>query len=186
MATPSTSHGMSAGTARQSRARRPGRPATGNRPESCAALPCRCARWRCGNSGARIPRHVADQTERASTIAITSREPGLPSMIRPREIVARGRIPTLDGLRGLAILGVILLHADVAHYSAAGSAYPGPLDEIVNAGWVGVDLFFVLSGFLITGILWDSKGAPRYFRNFYLRRVLRILPLYYGVLLVWT
>lgn len=79
------------------------------------------------------------------------------------------RIGTLDGLRGLAILLVIGYH--YFHF--------------VNFGWIGVDLFFVLSGFLITGKLMESAGKPNYFGNFYLKRILRILPLYYTVLLLF-
>jgi peptidoglycan/LPS O-acetylase OafA/YrhL len=95
-----------------------------------------------------------------------------------------GRIPELDGIRGLAILMVIVWHYfcsqvhPARHSVLALSAIPFSLC------WSGVDLFFVLSGFLIGGILVDSREARNYFRVFYLRRVCRIAPIY--VLLLAT
>jgi len=90
-------------------------------------------------------------------------------------------VPALDGIRGLAILLVMLIHL---WCTPQWTAIDHVLGVGVNLGWFGVDLFFVLSGYLITGILLDAKGAEHYFRNFYLRRVLRIFPLYYLVLIV--
>lgn len=87
--------------------------------------------------------------------------------------------PVLDGLRGLAILLVIPHNADVF---SGGMLWPAAM--LAHAGWVGVQLFFVLSGFLITGNLLDSRHAPNYYQSFFARRVLRIFPLYYGVLIV--
>jgi peptidoglycan/LPS O-acetylase OafA/YrhL len=83
-------------------------------------------------------------------------------------------IPQLDRLRGLAILMVLLIHAE--------AAAPSALIGMVNQGWAGVDLFFVLSGFLITGILWDTRDHAGYFKRFYGRRILRIWPPYTIVL----
>ncbi|HXW93208.1 MAG TPA: acyltransferase [Terriglobales bacterium] len=94
----------------------------------------------------------------------------LPDADRPASSVSSARIPALDGVRGWAILAVMF------HNS-------GHLQRIFANGWMGVDLFFVLSGFLITGILVDTKQSQHYFKNFYVRRCLRIWPLYYSLLL---
>ena len=91
-----------------------------------------------------------------------------------------GHIRALDGLRGLAILLVLLRHTSWRMEPTTGASTA--IYNLMRTGWVGVDLFFVLSGFLITGILLDAKGGPHYFRNFYVRRSLRIFPLYYAFL----
>jgi peptidoglycan/LPS O-acetylase OafA/YrhL len=91
-------------------------------------------------------------------------------------INVQSRVPQLDGVRGIAILLVMLVNTS--------DKYPAlHLQRFVSDGWMGVDLFFALSGFLITGILLDARQSPSYFKNFYARRVLRILPLYYFVLI---
>jgi peptidoglycan/LPS O-acetylase OafA/YrhL len=91
-----------------------------------------------------------------------------------------GHLPVLDGIRGLAILLVTAYRFDIG---PEYSQLPGSLlFQALRHGDIGVDLFFVLSGFLITGILFDAKGSEHYFRNFYARRALRIFPLYYGFL----
>ena len=86
-------------------------------------------------------------------------------------------IPELQGLRGIAVLAVVLYHS---RPRLAGT----PLYGVAVWGWTGVNLFFVLSGFLITSILLGSRGKPHYFRNFYARRALRIWPVYVLTLVV--
>jgi len=93
-----------------------------------------------------------------------------------------GHLPALDGLRGLAVLMVLVVH--FVGSMLATNGFERAVVAVAKHGLLGVDLFFVLSGFLITGLLYEGHDKPHYLRNFYMRRVLRIFPLYYGVLLL--
>jgi peptidoglycan/LPS O-acetylase OafA/YrhL len=102
-------------------------------------------------------------------------------VVRKQALSAR-KLVALDGIRGLAILAVALHHSS---WRLNATTIPERLFAFVlYQGWAGVDLFFVLSGFLITGILLDSRPAVNYFRSFYARRALRIFPLYFAFLLL--
>ena len=89
----------------------------------------------------------------------------------------RKHLPELDGLRGFAVLGVMIFH--FLQGLPTGGSPAGLVVKGSRLGQTGADLFFVLSGFLITGILLDTRRGPHYFRNFYARRTLRIFPLHY-------
>lgn len=98
--------------------------------------------------------------------------------------VLRSRMPELDTIRGIAVLLVLFFHGFGFRYGIQSlSGFARLFVAATLPGWIGVNLFFVLSGFLITGILLDTKHKAGYFRTFYIRRALRILPLYYAVLL---
>ncbi len=98
---------------------------------------------------------------------------------QPSSDFFRGKIPALDGVRGLAVLLVLLSHFLLKDFWANEKHF-----VLAQAGWLGVDLFFVLSGFLITGILLESRQSKTYWSSFYKRRVLRIFPLYFFVVTV--
>jgi peptidoglycan/LPS O-acetylase OafA/YrhL len=103
----------------------------------------------------------------------------------PADSLLRPRMPELDTIRGIAVLLVLFFHGFGFRYGLTGlSGFPKIFVAATLPGWMGVNLFFVLSGFLITGILLDSKSKSDYYRSFYVRRALRILPLYYAVLIV--
>ena len=102
----------------------------------------------------------------------------------PQPLVRRF-MPELDALRGIAVLGVLVFHGFRAVFGELPDTGASRfVAQVAQAGVFGVNLFFVLSGFLITGILLDSRNKSDYYRRFYTRRVLRILPAYYALLVL--
>ena len=110
---------------------------------------------------------------KAATVAVHTRP--------PKGDAGHSRILELDGFRATAVLMVLVHHLFYGwpNGPTAFAWMPHVLQVAIGHGWLGVDLFFILSGFLITGILLDSRDSEHYFRNFYTRRVLRIIPLYF-------
>lgn len=106
------------------------------------------------------------------TTVATTRPPALATQ--------RSHDPALDGLRGVALLMVFFLHTIILPENTFHL-----FKDVLELGRLGVDLFFCLSGFLITRILYAAKNDAHYFRNFYARRALRIFPLYYFFLVVY-
>jgi peptidoglycan/LPS O-acetylase OafA/YrhL len=109
-------------------------------------------------------------------------------VVRPRaaggaltDKAQHGFIPALDGLRGLAIIAVIISHATLYRPQEGIDRW---IAAVPLVGWIGVDLFFILSGYLITGILLDTRSSRNYYSTFFARRALRIFPLYYVLLFV--
>jgi peptidoglycan/LPS O-acetylase OafA/YrhL len=95
------------------------------------------------------------------------------------------RLRCLDGVRGLALILILPCHCAIPQLAVAAPTWFDTIYlRLVTLGWVGLDIFFVLSGFLITGILVRSKGHPGYFKNFYMRRALRVFPLYYLIIVL--
>jgi peptidoglycan/LPS O-acetylase OafA/YrhL len=96
------------------------------------------------------------------------------------------RLPELDGIRGVAILLILFLHWFVIPIEPLLREWSPRFCALADFAWCGVDLFFVLSGFLIAGILLDHRDSPNLFRTFYARRACRILPAYLVLLLLVT
>lgn len=94
----------------------------------------------------------------------------------------RGRIPELDGIRGVAIAMILAHHYFLLPIQAPMRSFPSYIQAAGRLTWTGVDLFFVLSGFLIGGILLDARNSTNYFRVFYTRRLFRIVPIYFACL----
>ena len=101
------------------------------------------------------------------------------------EPILRRQMPELDSIRGIAILAVVIYHGFYWQVDLTSfTRWQSILLTLAWPGRLGVNLFFVLSGFLITGLLLDTKSKPDYYKRFYVRRALRILPAYLAILFV--
>ena len=101
-------------------------------------------------------------------------------MNESRQSLSKTRVPELDGLRGVAILLVLVHHYLAGRIASDANPIVHALNVASRLAWSGVDLFFVLSGFLIGGILLEQRAARNFFAAFFLRRGCRILPLYFA------
>ncbi len=130
--------------------------------------------------------------ERAATVAWQEvAGDGVGPAVRPVPAAAllAAHMQGIDVLRGAAVLAVVVFHgmAYSAPHVEWGSRFADWLYRLTASGWLGVNLFFVISGFLITGILDDTLDRKNFYRRFYIRRALRILPAYLAVLaLAWA
>ena len=106
-------------------------------------------------------------------------------MALPTDSRPSARVPEWDGVRGLAILLVVFYHYIYGAVEHDSGALAGMIRTGFSLSWSGVDLFFVLSGFLIGGILMRQHGSGNYFKTFYIRRVCRIVPLYFAWLILF-
>src|SRR5580704_17724235 len=119
---------------------------------------------------------MTDVPPKATTALMTAKSGRLGQVLQSE--MKETRLPELDGIRGCAILLVLIWHYVPCEISASeGAAHV--VSRALGLTWSGVDLFFVLSGFLIAGILLDNRNASNYFRVFYIRRVCRTFPLYF-------
>lgn len=114
--------------------------------------------------------------------AQSSSTTGGPTLVGGVGAGRESRTPELDGIRAVAILLVVVWHYVHLPSAAVAGTIWAKVNMLLRLTWSGVDLFFVLSGYLIGGILLDRRESPDYYRTFYLRRICRIFPLYFAFL----